>query len=576
MSRQSRILGLALLAGVVMAKDVAAQQDKIAFASTFPRTLVFIQEEGGAGTATNQVALFLNQAGFPLVEPSLATTPAQKALADKAATGDNAAAVELGRGLGAQVLILGTAQWGTAPNPISAGQLTGTADVTLRAIRLDEGSVVSVNEGNGRATDLTIQAARNAAIKEAVGALVKTEFVGSVANNYAEKPFSARGYFIPDPGSIEAQTSGPIKAGAPKLAIVRTDVLPAASATAATRGIGVVKKGQGGAANDVVVRGIVIGNVNQVEVQGTAAKLTAMETADRRTHGLPEGAKWFDAKVSLPADQDSVTVLARSVTGEIANATAAARIGERWAVVIGVGEYASPNIQDLRYAGNDAQAFNDFLRSDAAGFAEDHILFLKDSKATAQAMREAMFVWLQKAKYNDLVVIYFAGHGAPDPNMPQNLYLLPTDADLNSLAATAFPMWDVKTALSRQIKAERVIVIADACHSGGASQGVDNDINTAFESLFGASRRMTLTAAADNELSLEDSKWGGGHGVFTFNILEALKGAGDADRNGIVTFEEVATYVSGNVKTATNGRQNPQRVGLGDVPLAQVMTRAGN
>ena len=35
------------------------------------------------------------------------------------------------------------------------------------------------------------------------------------------------------------------------------------------------------------------------------------------------------------------------------------------------------------------------------------------------------------------------------------------------MAATGFPMWDVKTALRRQISAERVIVFADACHSAG-------------------------------------------------------------------------------------------------------------
>jgi uncharacterized caspase-like protein len=168
------------------------------------------------------------------------------------------------------------------------------------------------------------------------------------------------------------------------------------------------------------------------------------------------------------------------------------------------------------------------------------------------------------------VLIYFAGHGAPDPNMPDNLYLLPTDADVNALASTAFPMWDVKTALRRQIRAERVIVIADACHSGGTRQGVDNPTNSSFATLFEPSRRLTLTAAGDNELSLEDTRWGGGHGVFTHHILEGLRGAADADGNGIVTFEEVAAFVTSRVSAATNGRQNPQRSGLGDVPLAVV------
>ena len=41
----------------------------------------------------------------------------------------------------------------------------------------------------------------------------------------------------------------------------------------------------------------------------------------------------------------------------------------------------------------------------------------------------------------------------PDPQRPDNLYLLPYDANVKQLAATGFPMWDVKTALRRQIKA---------------------------------------------------------------------------------------------------------------------------
>jgi hypothetical protein len=58
--------------------------------------------------------------------------------------------------------------------------------------------------------------------------------------------------------------------------------------------------------------------------------------------------------------------------------------------------------------------------------------------------------------------------------------------------------------------------------------------------------------------------------VFTHHILEGLGGAADTDGNGIVTFEELSAFVSRQVSFATGGRQNPQRSGLGDVPLAAV------
>jgi uncharacterized caspase-like protein len=174
------------------------------------------------------------------------------------------------------------------------------------------------------------------------------------------------------------------------------------------------------------------------------------------------------------------------------------------------------------------------------------------------------------------VVIYFAGHGAPDPHRPDNLYLLPHDADLGALAATGFPMWDVKTALRRQISAERVIVIADACHSAGTQEGLsdDNPIAGGFSQLFTPSRRLSMTAANSNEFSLEDARWGG-HGVFTHFLLEGLEGAGDANGNGIITFNEVFDYVARSVSSATEGRQNPQKAGWGDIPLAVVDTGEG-
>ncbi len=567
----------AVIAGLLLtiAPAIAAAQ-QIALTSELPRTLVFIQEKGGGGVATRDVMAFLRDAHFPLIDPALAQTTAQRQLVQAALKGDEAAAVELGRDFGAQVLIVGSADWGTAPDPLTTTMTTGTAEVELRALRLDAGKVLSTQRASGRELDATEQAARTKAIRKAVSQILeRSEFVGAMANNWTEEPWSARGYFKPDPGSTGAALSAPTPRGAPRLAIIRTDVLPPLG-TAGSRGIGVVKKAdpKSGVKNDVRIEGVVVGQVANVSVEGVKAKVEALDAADAKRLGVETSAQRFTATLSLPANQDTVKVTATSPTGESAVAMAAPRIAQKWAVIVGVGDYKSGDITDLRFAAQDAQSMYDFLRTPAAGpFEQDHILLLKDAQATGQALREALFVFLQKANYNDLVVIYFAGHGVADPTRPDNLYLLPHDADVKQLAATGFPMWDVKTALRRQIKAERVIVIADACHSGGANQNA-NPINGAFEDLFTPSRRVILTAADENELSYEDTKWGGGHGVFTFNLLEGLKGAADADQNGIVTFAEASDYVAGKVKVETNGRQSPQRSGLGDIPLAEVSSAA--
>jgi uncharacterized caspase-like protein len=327
------------------------------------------------------------------------------------------------------------------------------------------------------------------------------------------------------------------------------------------------------------LEGVVVGEVRSVSVEGAPANLLPLDGDEARRLGLEgQDAQRFWAETNLPMSQDTVRVIAQGPSGAVSEAVVSPRIDERWAVIVGVGEYQSEEIPELEYATFDARSVRDFLTSSAAGpFEEDHVLFLEDEAATGAAIREALFVFLQQADWNDLVVIYFAGHGAPDPSRPDNLYLLPSDSDLNALAATGFPMWDVKTALRRQISAERVIVIADACHSAGTQEGLgdENAIAGGFSQLFSPSRRLSMTAANSNEFSFEDARWGG-HGVFTHFLLEGLEGAGDLNGDGIITFSEVFDYVQRNVREATEYRQNPQRAGFGDIPLAVAPSGQGS
>lgn len=566
----------ALLAGLALPAASAAAQE-IAFSTDLPRTLVFIQEEGRSQVASREMTSFLREAGFPVIDPALAHEAAQRDLVRAAMAGDEGAATDLGRDFGAQVLILGLADWGARPDPVDGSLITGTTEVSVRALRLDRGEVVSDGLADARVIEVTEQAARSKAIRQATQEILTSGgMIGGLLNDWEQNPWQETSYWKPDPGSIPAGTTKTASGEAPGVAVIRADVLPAQGQ--ATRGIGVVKKGGAslsGVQNLVRLEGVVVGDASEVEVDGAPAILEPLDAEDAAMLGIPGAdARRFRREFSLPISQDSVRIVAAGRGGATTETVAAPRIDKRWAVVIGVGQYASEDIPDLEFAKADAQAVHDFLKSDAAGPFDD-VLFLADEEATGAAMREALFVFLQQADWNDLVVIYYAGHGAPDPSRPDNLYLLPTDAKLDALAATGFPMWDVKTALRRQIASERVLVIADACHSAGTADGEvvgggeGNVIAGGFSQLFTPSRRLMMTAADTNEFSLEDSRWGG-HGVFTHFLLEGLGGGADHDADSIVTFTELFDYVSSNVRSATNGRQNPQRSGFGDIPLALV------
>ena len=241
---------------------------------------------------------------------------------------------------------------------------------------------------------------------------------------------------------------------------------------------------------------------------------------------------------------------------------------QRWAVIVGVSEYANKGVPALKYADKDAEALASFLQTpEGGGFDTDHMRILINRDATLSNLRDAMIDFLQQAIDKDLVVIYFAGHGAPDPTRPQNLYLLTYDADPTRLGTTAFPMWDIQTVITRQIAAKKVVVLSDACHSGAisadvATRGLDvtnsNPINQYLTELARAKDGMVVfTASAAGEVSQEFPELA--HGVFTYYLLDGLKGAADVNNDYVVTVNEMMGYVEEQVKRKTRGAQNPTR-----------------
>ncbi len=255
---------------------------------------------------------------------------------------------------------------------------------------------------------------------------------------------------------------------------------------------------------------------------------------------------------------------------------------EKWALIIGISKYKDSRIQSLRYASADAQSFYDWLVSNNGGrYSPARVRLLINENATFQNIRDALFTWLRQPLKEDMITIFYAGHGSSDsPDTPENLYLLPYDTDYNNIATTGFPMWDFETALRRFIHAEQVVIIADACHSGGIGEDFDrqrrgnralkaNRINSSLEKLTDTGKGVAiLSSASDNQLAQESSKWGGGHGVFTYYLLKGLKG--DADYNGdkVVTMGELIPYVSEKVRRSTYNSQSPTIAGKFDPALS--------
>lgn len=255
---------------------------------------------------------------------------------------------------------------------------------------------------------------------------------------------------------------------------------------------------------------------------------------------------------------------------------------QRWAVVIGISKYQDTRIPSLRYASDDAESFYKWLISPIGGkYAPANVKVLLDQDGSFKNIRDALFVWLKQAIEEDVVTIYFAGHGSSDsPDTPDNLFLLPYDVQYDNIATTGFPMWDIETALKRFIKAKKVIVIADACHAGGVGQSFDiarranrglkvNPISSGLQNLSKVGDGICIISASDDkQFSQENKKWGGGHGVFTYFLLKGLKKEADYNKDNRVTLGELIPYLSEQVRRATRNAQSPTVAGKFDPILS--------
>ncbi|RPI25579.1 MAG: hypothetical protein EHM61_14030 [Acidobacteria bacterium] len=142
-----------------------------------------------------------------------------------------------------------------------------------------------------------------------------------------------------------------------------------------------------------------------------------------------------------------------------------AEYADRWAIVVGISSYQHDSLC-LRYAHRDANEFCDWLQTPSGGgFAADHIVKLIDQEATTSNITRALRSFLKRPAREDVVVVYFACHGGPDPDRPGNIYLLTHDTDPGDIAGTALPMREIDLALRENLLAERVVIIADTCHS---------------------------------------------------------------------------------------------------------------
>ena len=247
-------------------------------------------------------------------------------------------------------------------------------------------------------------------------------------------------------------------------------------------------------------------------------------------------------------------------------------VQQKWALVVGIGNFTDAQIPRLNYTTADADAFAAALKDPGIGqFPADNVHVLTDENATTKNIKEELNRIARLAQPNDLVVIYVATHGTPrtvDSAGGAN-YLVTYDTEAykagsfneDAMYATAYPMVELANAVATRMKALRTAIFLDTCYSGGSVAGgaqAEKLANQApspqmLNHMTDGTGRIVIAASQVDQESLESNDLH--HGYFTYYLLQALKsGKGATPLSQI--YAAVAQQVSKSV-SAKGMHQDP-------------------
>jgi hypothetical protein len=235
---------------------------------------------------------------------------------------------------------------------------------------------------------------------------------------------------------------------------------------------------------------------------------------------------------------------------------------------VGVSTYADATLS-LKYPHADALSLAEAFRSQEHRlFSEVKVKTLINEQANAESVRLELNRFVRSATEQDVVVVFLAGHGVLDET--NTLYFLTYDAKPDE-PFTGIDMGVVHDILSKRPPRQKAIVMLDICHAGamGATRGVTvGASDDAIRQLSTGAGIKVMTASTAKELSQESAGFGGGHGAFSWAVVEGLRG-GAAD-GSFVTVMSLERYVALRVQTITGNHQHPTSSAekFQDYPLA--------
>ncbi|MDJ0536135.1 MAG: tetratricopeptide repeat protein [Xenococcaceae cyanobacterium MO_207.B15] len=201
------------------------------------------------------------------------------------------------------------------------------------------------------------------------------------------------------------------------------------------------------------------------------------------------------------------------------------------ALLIGVSEYGE-GILSLSAPINDVAAMERVLKNPKMG-GFDQVEPIINPEPTAMRLAvQQIFTHLGK---DDLVLLFFSGHGITDDN--NKLYLATKGTSKDFYKATSVPASFIQD-ISLESYAKRQVIILDCCYSGAFAEGWQaKSVGIDLEKELGAEGRVVLTSSTATQPSFQQE--GKNLSLYTQYLVEGIEtgAAGKKEQGKIYAFE---------------------------------------
>jgi len=252
-------------------------------------------------------------------------------------------------------------------------------------------------------------------------------------------------------------------------------------------------------------------------------------------------------------------------------------------VSIGVSDYKDKKFK-LNYARKDAEEMSGIF-SKSKRYGNIYQKTILDDAMTKSKLSD-IDQFLGQAKTNDVVIVFYAGHGVLNSNL--DYYLATYDINFEKPEENGVLFDDFETRIEK-LSCRNKLVLIDACHSGeldktaiivnsaenehidsiefrsaGVSIMDGDELNMGvlelskllFVDMRSSQGTNIISSSSGTEFAIEGEAWQ--NGVFTYALKKALRNeAADLNGDDDIRVMELQIYLRDEVSTLSKGRQNP-------------------